>query len=72
MEDMTERIVTDERAAQQACPKCGETDEWYPTGRVRSCDLDVAMKGGPMAPVEMSIKGGHCLRCGHEEEAVYA
>jgi hypothetical protein len=53
-----------------ACPKCG-SEHWHPTGKVDPAALAVARAGGPKAPVIMSIRGGHCLACNYEEEAVY-
>ena len=54
------------------CPNCGNTKHWYPEGKVDPMDMLIAQLGGPLAPVIMSISGGHCLACNYQEEAVYA
>jgi hypothetical protein len=63
----SKQITRDEK-----CPNCGKADQWYPTGRVNPDDLRTARAGGPKAPIEMSLKGGHCLICDHKEEDVWA
>ena len=55
----------------QSCPKCGSEEGWYRDGKVEPIDLWIARIGGPKAPIVMSSRGGHCLACNHEEEAVY-
>lgn len=55
--------MSDGTSNNEKCPNCGNADQWYPTGRVKH--------GDPKNPVEMSVKGGHCLICDYEEDAVY-
>ena len=52
---------------EKACPKCGETENWYPKGKIGAWD--------PLKreyPVTMLDCGGHCLCCGYDSDSVGA
>ena len=49
--------------ADKECPKCGETEGWYPAGDLMPPDKDTGMMD-----VVMRDHGGHCLRCDFDSD----